>query len=45
MDANEELMEVFMEDNVDRVEETIRVRVHGQDLALSLVLVCIAFMR
>lgn len=37
--AGEELMQVFAEDNVDRVEESIRVRVHGQDLALSLILV------
>uniref|UniRef100_K3WC98 Uncharacterized protein n=1 Tax=Globisporangium ultimum (strain ATCC 200006 / CBS 805.95 / DAOM BR144) TaxID=431595 RepID=K3WC98_GLOUD len=37
MDDNA-LMEVFMEDNVDRVEETIRVRVHDKDLELSLVL-------
>ncbi|TYZ59303.1 hypothetical protein PybrP1_001182 [[Pythium] brassicae (nom. inval.)] len=31
-------MEVFAEQNVDRVEETVRVRVHGRDLLLSLLL-------
>lgn len=39
MELNGELMAVFPQDNVDTLEESIRVRVHDKDLNLSLLLV------
>lgn len=39
MELNGKLMAVFPQDNVDTLEESIRVRVQDKDLKLSLLLV------